>query len=240
MDILSTSPSGLSPAFSQRLCVGSYKSSSPLSIIHEAADEAVPPVHTACPREVLDDAGSRGLLAEEAYPMSPASSLGASPPADLWSLQIRHFTDCVPVESFPVTVSSSDVSDSELFEPQMAAAAEVSQVLGYRALAQGSSSSRGSSGEEAATGEETPEQRVARWLMSQTVPEACSKSLVEGASEAAPAKDEEVAFDAPDWWQEAVLARWKQQREQVSQSWVLKAKLWAEWAAFKANLFLVG
>jgi hypothetical protein len=67
-----------------------------------------------------------------------------------------------------------------------------------------------------------------------------SHAECEGQGPAAKLGLDDVAFDAPDFWTEAVLTRWKQQREQVSKSWWLQAKLWAEWAAFKANLYLVG
>jgi len=95
--------------------------------------------------------------------------------------------------------------------------------------------------------EESAEERVRRWLMEQGHSEAlageCFASCIiksDGPGPAAKLGLDDVAFDAPDFWTEAVLTRWKQQREQVSQSWWLQAKLWAEWAAFKANLYLVG
>jgi hypothetical protein len=96
-------------------------------------------------------------------------------------------------------------------------------------------------------GEETAEERVRRWLLEQghsdaLTDECCAACHVTGKGQGPAAKLGlgDVAFDAPDFWTEAVLTRWKKQREQVSQSWWLQAKLWAEWAAFKANLYLVG
>jgi hypothetical protein len=46
--------------------------------------------------------------------------------------------------------------------------------------------------------------------------------------------DEEPLFDAPEWWQEAVIARMQEQREAFHRSWWHQAKILAQLAAQKA------
>ena len=238
--------------------VGLGRKCIPLGVIHEAGDETAATVACSQPAacSCISGASTSQHGAAVGEPMSPGSKLGTSPSADVWSLQIRHFTDCVPVDSYPLCLTSSDASDSDMCEglapvaaaASFAAAPSISQ-LADCSCATASIANVGSTALHGAQqqAEETAEERVRRWLMAQGHSEAladeCFASCIiksEGSGPAAKLGLDDVAFDAPDFWTEAVLTRWKQQREQISQSWWLQAKLWAEWAAFKANLYLVG
>jgi hypothetical protein len=51
--------------------------------------------------------------------------------------------------------------------------------------------------------------------------------------------DDAASFDAPDWWQAAVMERWAAQRQEFSRSWVKRALMWMQLTAAKTTPNLV-
>lgn len=51
--------------------------------------------------------------------------------------------------------------------------------------------------------------------------------------------DGDASFDAPDWWQAAVMERWAAQRQEFSRSWVKRALMWMQLTAAKTTPNLV-
>jgi hypothetical protein len=217
--------------------------------------------------------------------------------ASTWAMEIRHFTDCLPIT--PDSVCSSSTYLSLTGAQQHAQKQQPQQQQQPLQLQHGSRDAAGvrtcslphssssislpqrcsSDGDAAAAATEAalqasfaalqelddlewcPWDRVATWLDSHAAaagdqqlqqPESTSGAALRGSSSSLQLgsssslaamsgqqqqqqhAEEEPVFDAPAWWQEAVLERLEQQRQAFHGSWWSKARVLASLAASHA------